>query len=208
MTLVLDQLALLSRSGQRGYATQQAQRWSDDPKVAFIGHHPTKSHERRGDTHLRRLATSWGRGGYDIGYLYSAIAAHSEELADIDDPIGPGNDAALQELAATHDLVVLVWGSEYLDPARARHVAAMAWRALAATGGSLGILGWDNGQPCAAQHLPADTAMHCLTAGAHPDFCDVDPRWIDLLADAGEDDTALTDLPAGTRRASRNGGMR
>lgn len=188
MTSVLEHLPRFGHGpAGRCYQSRRAHRWSDLPSMAFIGHHPTKTHERRADCDFRRLATAWGRGAYEAGYLYAGVGSHPEAIAAMEDPIGPDNDAILADLAAAHDLVVLAWGSDYVDPVRARHVAAMLWRVLQATCGSLAVLGWDNGQPMPAQHIPADTPLQCLTARAHPDFCDVDTRWVDLLADTGGD---------------------
>jgi hypothetical protein len=48
-------------------------------------------------------------------------------------------------------------------------------------------LGWTaSGQPKHAVRLPADTPLQTLTAGAHPNFVDVDARWNQLLADTSD----------------------
>ena len=136
-------------------------------------------------------------------------AAHAQtnpkDLATMADPIGPENDTYLQWLASEHDLIVLAWGAN-ADPQLARQVTSMLWRALSATGGSLGVLGWTDGdQPRHPLYLRADTPLQCLTAGAHPDYIDVDPRWVQLISDTADldvDNTAISVRTSTSRRSA------
>ncbi len=110
----------------------------------------------------------------------------------MDDPVGPDNDEHLDRAAAEHDVIVFAWGAD-ADPARARAVATRLWRIAGEAGGTVAVLGWASGnQPRHPLYLRADTPLQCLTAGAHRDMLDVDPRWSQLLADT----TVLDDEPA------------
>ncbi len=173
-------------SEDRRYRYLLTRRWDDGPAVAFVGLNPSKANEHRNDATVRRFisfARSWGRGALTVGNLNAVVAPDPHDLAVMADPIGPDNGAYLRGLAIDHDLIVLAWGAN-ADPKRARAVTSMLWRALSVTGGSLGVLGWTpDDQPRHPLYLSADTPLQCLTAGAHPEYVDVDARWMRLLVD-------------------------
>ena len=108
----------------------------------------------------------------------------------MDDPVGPDNDAHLDCAAAEHDVIVFAWGAN-ADPARARAVATRLWRIAAANGGTVAVFGWTAGeQPRHPLYLAGDPPLQRLTAWAHQDMLDVDPRWARLLADTAVLDEA------------------
>ncbi len=174
--------------GDEHYRFRLSLRWDQGPVLGVVGLYPTPGAVRRWDAglwRLGRIAKSWGYAGLAIANLNARIVESSDELADADDPVGPGNDDELRQLAAEHDFVLLAWG-EQAEPARACSVAAQLWRELTTHGGALGVLGWAaNGQPCAlARGRTAPIVPHSLTAGAHPGFVDVDQHWANLFCGA------------------------
>ena len=182
------------------YRYRLKRRWAPGPALMFIQLNPTAGAERD-DATVRRdvgFALGFGYSAITAFNIYAATATHPRDLAAMADPIGPDNDAYIDRAAAEHDLIVFAWG-HHADPARARRVASRVWRICAHTGASVACLGWTaNNQPKHPLRLPADTPLQTLTAGAHPNFVDVDPRWIQLLADAGDQGTDVEPRPRET----------
>lgn len=83
--------------------------------------------------------------------------------------------------AADDDLIVLAWGTK-APLERARAVSTRLWRI---TRGAIAVLDCTTGgEPYHRLLVRADARLQCLTARAHSDTLDVDPRWTQLLADA------------------------
>ena len=167
------------------YRYQLSLRWASGAALAAVGLHPSAGAVRRWDAalwRLSRLAKSWGYAGLTLANLNARIVGCSDDLGAVDDPVGPRNDDHLRQLANEHDFVLLAWG-ERAEPVHARRVAAALWWQLATHGGALGVLGWTpNGQPCApARGMTTPLVPISLTAGAHPEFVDVDRHWANLL---------------------------
>ena len=204
MTLTLD-LHLPQLSHHRVHSTEASadfshcgryryrlkRRWAQGPALMFIQLDPTAGADRDDATvrHDVGFAHRFGYSAITASNIYAGKATQPHDLAAMADPIGPDNDAYIDRAAAEHDLIVFAWG-RHVDPARARAVASRVWRICVQTGASVACLGWTaNSQPKHPLHLRADTPLQTLTAEAHPDFVDVDPRWTQLLAD-----TASTDV--------------
>ena len=88
------------------------------PQVFFIMLNPSTADAETDDPTIRRctgFARSWGYGGIEIGNLFALRATDPKDLASAQDPVGPANDM---------------------------HLAAMAKRAVAATGRA--ICAWGN----------------------------------------------------------------
>jgi hypothetical protein len=173
-------------SDDRRYRYRLTRRWGPGPALMFVSLNPSDADEHRDDPTTRR-DTRFARGfGYDavtLMNLYGAVATDPKQLAGLSDPIGPDTDARLDRAAAEHDVIVFAWGAN-ADPARASAVATRLWRIAAVTGGTVAVLGWTaSGQPRHPLYLRGDTPLQCLTADAHADMCDVDPRWARLLSD-------------------------
>lgn len=174
----------------RRYRYRAVRVWDSSlPTLGVVGHRIATAGLRRADTDLRRIsafAKAWGYGGVDVGHLYGLVGAHVEVLGSHVDPIGADNDVHLAALCHDNDLTVLAWGHD-ADPGRAHEVAELLWRVTAGHGGSLAVLGWDEGgQPCTAQQVPRATTPECLTLSAtnHGLHEAEDPRWMHLLAGA------------------------
>jgi hypothetical protein len=70
------------------------------------------------------FARSWGYGGQLIGNVHAYRATDSKRLLTVNDPVGPENDAALLDMAARSEIVVLAYGKppKPLRPRAARVV--------------------------------------------------------------------------------------
>ena len=180
-------------SPDRRYRYWLSCRRGPGPALMFISLNPSAADEQRDDPTSRRdigFADGFGYSAVTLTNLYAARASNPKDLGGMDDPIGTSddpqydNDAQIDAQAAAHDVIVLAWGAD-ADPARARAVASRMWRICQATGGSLAVLGWTcSGQPRHPLYLRKDTPLQCLTARAHRDMIDVDPRWSALLTDS------------------------
>jgi hypothetical protein len=152
----------------------------------FVSLNPSDADEHHDDPTTRRdvrFARGFGYDAVTLMNLYGAATPNPKELAHMKDSIGPDNDAHLDRAADEHDVIVFAWGVN-ADPARARAVATRLWRIAAAAGGTVAVLGWTAGeQPRHPLYLRGDTRLQCLTAWAHQDMLDVDPRWSRLLVD-------------------------
>lgn len=98
--------------------------WSrEQPPAMFVGLNPSTADEQTNDPTVRRcirFARDWGYGGLVMTNLYAWRATDPNGLRVPADPVGPGNDAALRELAAAAGIVVCAWGSwDGPDPMRA-----------------------------------------------------------------------------------------
>ena len=58
-----------------------------------------------------RRAQAWGFGGVEVVNLFAFRTPHPKMLFAAEDPVGPENDAAILEAAATADLILCGWGS-------------------------------------------------------------------------------------------------
>ncbi|MDO2396066.1 DUF1643 domain-containing protein [Mycobacterium avium subsp. hominissuis] len=174
-------------SADRTYRHWLTRRWGTGPELMFVSLNPSDANEHRDDATTRRDMQFAEDFGYDAALLmnlYAGVSRDPEQLARMADPIGPETDARLDRAAAEHDVIVFAWGAN-ADPARARAVATRLWRVAAATGGTVAVLGWtEDGQPRHPLRLRRDTPLQCLTASAHDDMRDVDPRWARLLSDS------------------------
>lgn len=102
-------------------------------RVLFIMLNPSRADETRNDATIRRcigFARDWGYGRLEVVNLFALMSTDPRALLKADDPIGPGNDAAIQAALKVADTVVLAWGNHALDhEERAAAVIEMARKA-------------------------------------------------------------------------------
>ena len=177
-------------SEDRTYRYWLTRRWGPGPALMFVSLNPSDADEHRDDQTTRRdmdFARDFGYDAVTLLNLGAAVMTNPKHLASLSDPIGPDNDAHLDREAARHDVIVFAWGA-HADPARARAVATRLWRICRRTGGTVACLGWTaEGQPRHPSRMAKRTPLSTLTASAHLDFADVDPRWVQLLSDTSGD---------------------
>lgn len=104
---------------------------STSTTATFIMLNPSTADAEVDDPTIRRcirFARDWGHAKLLVVNLYALRATKPADLWTVDDPVGPGNDHAL-ELALLNprwgDVTVAAWGAN-AKPDRVAHVAAMA----------------------------------------------------------------------------------
>ena len=174
-------------SDDRRYRYWLTRLWGSGPALMFVSLNPSDADEHKDDQTTRRdmdFAERFGYHAVRLLNLSDVVMTDPKAVAGIADPISSINDEHLDREAARHDLIVFAWGSN-ADPARARAVATRLWNICRRTGGAVACLGWTaDGQPRHPSRLSKNTQLSTLTADAHPDFVDVDPRWVALLTDS------------------------
>ena len=87
---------------------------------------PSTADETRLDPTVRRCvgyAMRWGYGGLVVGNIFAFRSTDPAGLRAAEDPVGPGNDAALVEMASRWGMVVCAWGGHGKFMGRGREVA-------------------------------------------------------------------------------------
>lgn len=93
--------------------------------VTFVGLNPSTADETIDDPTVRRcirFAADWGYTRLQMMNLYAYRATRPRNLFLADDPVGPGNDAALAEAFAVSDRIIVAWGA-HAKPARVQAFA-------------------------------------------------------------------------------------
>lgn len=90
----------------------------------FVGLNPSTADEIANDPTVRRCigyALDWGYDGLCMTNIFAYRATDPEVMKAQDDPVGPGNDAALIRMAEQAGIVVAAWGTHgaYRDRHRA-----------------------------------------------------------------------------------------
>ena len=84
------------------------------PLLAWVLLNPSTADETREDPTIRRcirFAMDWGYGGVETTNIFALRSTDPAALRTARDPIGPGNDTALRDLAERHATVVAAWGN-------------------------------------------------------------------------------------------------
>lgn len=114
------------------------------PAMGIVMINPSLATEALDDPTIDRvqaLCQRFGFGRAIIGNLFAWRTSDVAELARVDDPVGPENDAHLASLAQDADMIVVAWGASAKLPRR----HAGRWRDVAVLLGA-------SGKP-----------LHCLT---------------------------------------------
>lgn len=94
----------------------------------FVGLNPSTADETRDDPSIRRcigFAKAWGHAGLCMTNLFAYRATFPEIMKAFDAPVGPENDAILQERAEGASVVVAAWGVHGTHQHRDRWVRGM-----------------------------------------------------------------------------------
>ncbi|MCC0081345.1 MAG: DUF1643 domain-containing protein [Rhodobacter sp.] len=115
--------------------------WDDrGGKVLFVMLNPSTATEVQNDPTVERCerrARTLGFGAFRVCNIFAWRATDPRVMRAQDDPVGPGNDAAIIEGADWADTVVCAWGTHGAHLARGARVEAL----LRATGKPLFHLG-------------------------------------------------------------------
>ncbi len=124
MTAAVQSMAVLSDCG--GYRYMLGRRWGDPATQALVWVmlNPSTADASVDDPTIRRVVRFTRDAGFPAAIvlnLYGLRATDPAELRGHPDPVGPGNDAALEHLTQDHNVVV-AWGA-FADTQRDGRVA-------------------------------------------------------------------------------------
>lgn len=88
--------------------------WAPGQLVTWVMLNPSTADADTDDHTIRRcisLSRQWGMGGLAVVNLYAWRATDPSELYVVDDPVGPGNPAAIDRWCDRADVVVVAWGA-------------------------------------------------------------------------------------------------
>jgi hypothetical protein len=88
--------------------------WAPGALLACVMLNPSTATEERNDPTIERCerrARALGFGGLSVVNLFAFRATYPADLRRAADPVGPGNVAALQEVALAAGLVLCGWGT-------------------------------------------------------------------------------------------------
>ena len=129
----------------------------DKPVVGFLLHNPSIASTLFADPTLIRTgnyARRWGYGAQVIVNVFAYRATDPQHLLTVDDPVGPGNENAIDQLAYRAKLVIVAHGQ---FPPRLRARAQWAVQRLLTLGADLGVLERSkNGEPKHPLYLRGD----------------------------------------------------
>ena len=82
--------------------------------VLFVMLNPSTADGMKDDrtiTKCMRFARDWKYGGLVVANLFAYRSPHPAELLEVDDPVGPENDATLAALRDSHGMTLCAWGN-------------------------------------------------------------------------------------------------
>jgi hypothetical protein len=121
--------------------------WGEGPKALFVMLNPSTATEVQNDPTVERCerrARALGFGAFRVTNIFAFRATDPRVMRAVADPVGPGNDAAIQDSALWADTIVCAWGNHGLHLNRGAAVIEL----LRSTGAPLSHLGLTGqGQP-------------------------------------------------------------
>lgn len=103
-------------------------RWEDGGMLLYVMLNPSTATEERNDPTIERCqrrAVALGFGAMRIANLFAFRATRPEVLKRASDPVGPQNDALLQDWSGEAALTLAAWGVHGAFQGRAGAVAPM-----------------------------------------------------------------------------------
>jgi hypothetical protein len=100
--------------------------WGPGLHVNFVMLNPSTATELQNDPTVERCerrARALGFGTFTVTNIFGWRSTDPKGLYRIDDPVGPGNDAAIRECATLADQVICAWGSHGAHLSRGAAVA-------------------------------------------------------------------------------------
>ncbi|HZM32889.1 MAG TPA: DUF1643 domain-containing protein [Burkholderiales bacterium] len=140
------------------------------PVANFLMLNPSTADEVKLDpscTRARRYAERWGYGALVVTNLFGWRATDPAQMKRAQDPVGPGNDAAIVRAARECAIVVCAWGNHGAHLGRSAGVLALlsseriALHALKLNG---------DGEPAHPLYLPGSLGPRTWKSGSEPDF--------------------------------------
>lgn len=110
----------------REYRFRLTRYWEGGPSVCWIMLNPSTADAEVDDPTIRRcigFSRQWGYGGLVVVNLFARRCTRPVHLKDPGDPVGPDNDAYIEQAATHSSLVVAAWGAHPLAKERGCVVA-------------------------------------------------------------------------------------
>lgn len=102
--------------------------WAPGPKALFVMLNPSTATEVQNDPTVERCerrARALGYGAFRVTNIFAFRATDPKVMRAVEDPIGPGNDAAILDSAAWADMILCAWGNHGLHRDRGAAVSAL-----------------------------------------------------------------------------------
>ncbi len=145
--------AVISPDG--AYRYELVRRWGrGDSVVVFVMLNPSTADARKDDATIRRcmgFARQWGHDALVVVNLFAFRATDPANLAAVNDPIGPENDAYIRKACQQASRIVCAWGAHPIVDARQKAVLSL----IAAEVECLGLTA--AGRPRHPLYLASDT---------------------------------------------------
>ncbi len=106
--------------------------WGPGPRALFIMLNPSTATEVQNDPTVERCerrARALGFGAFRVTNIFAFRATDPKVMRAAPDPIGPGNDVAIQASLPWADVVICAWGNHGLLSGRGSAVEAMVRKA-------------------------------------------------------------------------------
>lgn len=124
------------RDGEPIYRYTLLREWSKGRRsIAFVGVNPSKATESEDDLTVKSCWQFAQRWGYDRMVMLNAFAVRSTDpngIHEVDDPVGPENDAWLLRVHGAVERTVAAWGNN-IERVPGRHQQVLAVLAKAKT---------------------------------------------------------------------------
>ena len=114
--------------------------WAPGSKVLFVMLNPSTATELQNDPTVERCerrARALGFGGFLVANIFAFRATNPKVMQRMSDPVGPGNDTAILDLAGQADFVICAWGTHGLHLNRGMQMEQL----LRGTGKAINHLG-------------------------------------------------------------------
>lgn len=156
MTIAMFATSFATFSPCRRYRYTLTRQWSaNDSRCVFVMLNPSTADENTNDRTVAkciRYAIGWGYGSLLVLNIFAWRSTDPSVLKDLDDPIGPDNDAAIMAGIRGAGVVLCAWGKH--GALRGRGVEVLA--ALRSAGVTPRALSLNNdGSPAHPLYLPS-----------------------------------------------------
>lgn len=167
LNVAADVVSVARFSDCRRYRFTLSRTWDAGlPSALFVMMNPSTADEQVNDPTVARcmgFARDWGYGRLYVGNVCAYRATDKTVLLDVDDPVGPGNIAAIIGMASEADVTVIAHGQ--LPKGLQMHAEAVC-TALRAAGTKLSVLRLSkHGVPVHPLYLPKDLRPISWSAG-------------------------------------------
>jgi hypothetical protein len=145
MTIDLFDPSRATFSPCRRYRYTLSRSWGDKTNsVAFVMLNPSTADAEKDDPTIRKCITfakTWGFTSLEVVNLYGWRSTDPKLLLDVEEPVGPDNDAAIAEVVGRAKRVVLAYGSKLVEYAPALWRSGLPGCFLAREGVVVGLVG-------------------------------------------------------------------